>query len=442
MYLEVNVMFRKITSELLKWKNSKYRKPLILQGARQVGKTYIVMEFAKKYYDNVVYINFEDKKTHSIFEESIDPKVLIPKLSSFSKKSITQGRTLMFLDEIQLCPPALTSLKYFNETANDYHIIVAGSLLGVAVNHDTYSFPVGKVDRFTLYPMDFEEFLIATHNPDFELDFTEKIKNCFETNTPMDSFFHNELLEKYRQYLVIGGLPECVAKYIETENFELIRTIQNKILDDYLNDMSKYNSKNEIQKTRLTYNSVTAQLSKKNTRFQYKLVKSGGRASELENAIEWLVLSGIVSRVYGLDTVKKPLEGYKNIDSFKIFISDVGLLCAKYNIIANDILFNSDALNDFKGGMTENYVCNQLVNNGHISYTWQSEGIAEMDFVIQKNDGTIIPIEVKSADNTKAKSLGIYVQKFKPEYSIKVSTNNFGFENNIKTIPLYAAFCI
>jgi predicted AAA+ superfamily ATPase len=435
-------MLRKITAELLAWKNSKYRKPLILQGARQVGKTYSILEFGRENYDNIVYINFEDKKTRNMFEESIDPKVLIPKLSGFSKKSITKGRTLIFFDEIQLCPPALTSLKYFNEFANDYHVIVAGSLLGVAVNHETYSFPVGKVDRITLYPMNFEEFLIATHNPEYEPDYIEQIKHCFDTNTPMDSYFHNVLLEKYRQYLVVGGLPECVSKYIETENFELIRTIQEKILNDYLDDMSKYNSKTEIQKTRLTYNSITVQLAKKNTRFQYKLVKSGGRASELENAIEWLVLAGVVSRVYGLDTVKKPLEGYKNIDSFKIFISDVGLLCAKYNILANDVLYGVGSMNDFKGGMTENYICNQLVNNGHICYTWQSEGVAEMDFVIQQRDGKLVPIEVKSADNSKAKSLGVYVQQFKPVYAIKVSTNNFGFENNIKTIPLYAAFCI
>jgi len=435
-------VYRKITNELVKWKKSEYRKPLILQGARQVGKTYILMEFAKEHYDNIIYINFENENARKPFEESIEPQVLIPKLSGISKKSITKGRTLIFLDEIQLCPPALTSLKYFNEFANDYHVIVAGSLLGVAVNHETYSFPVGKVNMMTLYPMDFEEFLIATHNPEFEPKFVEKIRNCFDTNKPMESVYHSILLEKYRQYLVVGGLPECVAKYIETQNYELIRATQNEILTSYLNDMSKYNSKNEIQKTRLTYNSITTQLAKKNTRFQYKLVKSGGRASELENAIEWLVLSGVVSRVYGLDTIKKPLEGYKNIDSFKIFISDVGLLCAKYNILANDVLYSADTLSDFKGGMTENYVCNQLVSIGHICYTWQSEGVAEIDYVIQARDGSIIPIEVKSADNSKAKSLGVYMQKFKPEYAVKVSTNNFGFENNIKTIPLYAVFCL
>ncbi|MDR0491722.1 MAG: ATP-binding protein [Oscillospiraceae bacterium] len=431
-------MLRKITAELLEWRNSKYRQPLILQGARQVGKTYVVLEFAREQYDNVAYINFEfDKEAKAIFENTLDPKEVIPRIEIFTKQTISKGRTLIFLDEIQLCPPALTALKYFDEFAPEYHIIVAGSLLGVAVSREEYSFPVGKINRLTLFPMDFEEFLIAMGRSEL----VDRIKGCFETNTPMDTVYHNMLLEQYRQYLVVGGMPDCVAKFIETNDYTLIRATQKLILDAYLDDMSKYNYKNEIKKTRLTYNSVTVQLSKKNTRFQYKLIKSGGRAAEFENAIEWLVLSGIVTRVNVLDTIKKPLDNYKNIDSFKIFVSDVGLLCAKNNVLANDILYASDELNDFKGGLTENYICSQLVGRGHTCYTWHSEGEAEMDFVIQR-DGRLIPIEVKSAENRKAKSLKVYIQKYKPEYVIKVSTNNFGFENGIKTIPLYAAFCI
>jgi len=431
-------MFRKISAELLAWKDSKYRQPLIILGARQVGKTYTVLEFARKQYDNVAYINFEfDKDAKAIFENSLDPKEVIPKMEVFTKQTITKGRSLIFLDEIQLCPPALTSLKYFDEFAQEYHIIGAGSLLGVAVSREEFSFPVGKVARLTLFPLDFEEFLIAMGKSGF----VERIKECFATNTPMDTTYHNMLLEQYRQYLVAGGMPDCVVKYAETKDWILIRATQKLILEGYLDDMSKYNTKDEIKKTRLTYNSITAQLSKMNTRFQYKLVKPGGRAREFENAIEWLVLSGIVSRVYALETIKKPLENYKNIDSFKIFGSDVGLLCAKSNVLANDILYNSSDLNDFRGALTENYVCSQLICRGHICYTWHSEGEAEMDFVIQ-HEGNLIPIEVKSADNSKAKSLKVYTQKFKPDYAIKVSTNNFGFTNNIKTIPLYAVFCI
>ncbi|MDR3294763.1 MAG: AAA family ATPase, partial [Clostridiales Family XIII bacterium] len=316
-------MFRKITAELEAWRESPYRKPLILQGARQVGKTYIVLEFARNHYDNVVSVNFErEPDARKIFEAGIDPEKLIPRLAQNKKQSITKGRTLIFLDEIQACPPALTSLKYFHESANDYHVIAAGSLLGVAASHGKYTFPVGKVNTKTLYPMDFEEFLIAAG----EQELTVKIKECFENNAAMDSWIHRELLDRYRTYLVVGGMPSCVALFHDTHDFILIREIQSGILADYLNDMSKYNTGNEIKKTRLAYSCLSAQLSKKNTRFQYKLVKKGGRASEFENAIERLVLSGIVSRVYNVDAAKKPLEEYKNIDSFKIFFSDVGLL--------------------------------------------------------------------------------------------------------------------
>jgi predicted AAA+ superfamily ATPase len=316
-------------------------------------------------------------------------------------------------------------------------VIAAGSLLGVAVSREEHSFPVGKVNRLILYPMNFEEFLVAMG----QSDHVERIINCFKADIPLDTVYHNSLMEQYRQYLVVGGMPDCVAKFIETGDYTLIRATQKLILEDYLDDMSKYNNQNEIKKTRLTYNSITAQISKKNTRFQYKLIKSGGRAAEFENAIEWLVLSGIVTRVYALETVKKPLDNYKNIDSFKIFVSDVGLLCAKNNVLANDILYNASDLYDFKSGMTENYVCSQLTCRGHDCYTWYSDGEAEMDFVIQR-EGKIIPVEVKSAENSKAKSLNTYIKKFKPEYAIKVSSNNFGFDNGIKTIPLYATFCI
>jgi predicted AAA+ superfamily ATPase len=236
-------------------------------------------------------------------------------------------------------------------------------------------------------------------------------------------------------------MPDCVDKYLETKDFILVRHLQDMILASYLNDMSKYNNQNEIKKTRLVYDNLTVQLSKKNTRFQYKLVKSGARAAEFENAIEWLVLSGIVTRIHRVVNPKKPLEDNRDIDSFKAYVSDVGLLCAKKDIIANDVLFLSEELDDFKGGMFENYVCIQLAANGFKSFYWMSERGAEVDFLIQR-DGKIIPIEVKSADNTRAKSLGIYMDTHKPAYAMKLSTKNFGYEDGKKTIPLYASFCI
>ena len=431
-------MYRKIMSFLESWKESPHRKPLILQGARQVGKTYSVLEFGRTHYENVAYFNFEtNPKLKETFDENISPDYLIPVLSRIAGQTIVREKTLIVFDEIQLCERALTSLKYFCENAPDFHVIVAGSLLGVAVNRAKFSFPVGKVDIKTLYPMDMEEFLLALG----EDDLVEQIKVSFATNKPLPSAMHEAAMQFYRQYLVVGGMPECVQLFAQTKDYILIRHTQDTILTSYLNDMSKYNNLNEIKKTRLTYDNITVQLSKKNTRFQYKLIKKGGRASEFENAIEWLCLSGIVSQVYKVDQIKKPLENYRDIDAFKIYVSDLGLLCAKKDLLADDVLYMVDDLDDFKGGMTENYVNVQLTINGYKTYYWQSERGAEIDFVIQR-EGHLIPIEVKSADNTKAKSLKMYMDTYQPEYAIKLSAKNFGFEDRKKTVPLYAAFCI
>jgi len=431
-------MYRKIMQYLKEWKKSPHRKPLILQGARQVGKTYSVLEFGRTEYENVAYFNFETNPTlNKTFDESISPNYLIPILSHISGQTIVKEKTLIVFDEVQLCERALTSLKYFCEDEPNYHIIVAGSLLGVAVNRARFSFPVGKVDIKTLYPMDMEEFMLACG----EKSLVELIKRSFESDTPLPSALHDCAMRLYREYLVVGGMPECVMQFVNTKDYILVRHIQETILASYLNDMSKYNNLNEIKKTRLAYDNITVQLSKKNTRFQYKLIKKGGRASEFENAIEWLCLSGIVSQVYKVEQVKKPLENYRDIDAFKIYVSDLGLLCAKKDLTASDILYMIEELNDFKGGMTENYVHMQLTANGYNTYYWESERGAEIDFVIQR-EGRIIPIEVKLADNTKAKSLKIYMDTFKPAYAIKLSSKNFGFESGKKTVPLYAAFCI
>ncbi|MDO4677851.1 MAG: ATP-binding protein [Blautia sp.] len=431
-------MYRKIMSYLKEWKENEHRKPLILQGARQVGKTYSILEFGRTCYENVAYFNFEtNPKLNETFEENISPDYLIPILSHIAGQTIVKEKTLIVFDEVQLCEWALTSLKYFCEDAPDYHIIVAGSLLGVAVNRAKFSFPVGKVDMKTLYPMDMEEFLVACG----ESVLVEQIKKCFAEDKPLPSALHDAAMQLYRQYLIIGGMPECVMQFIETKDYILVRHTQDTILASYLNDMSKYNNVNEIKKTRLAYDNITVQLSKKNTRFQYKLIKKGGRASEFENAIEWLCLSGIVSQVYKVEQIRKPLENYRDIDAFKIYVSDMGLLCAKKDLAPNDILYMVEELDDFKGGMAENYVDVQLTINGYKTYYWQSERGAEIDFVIQRN-GQLIPIEVKSADNTRAKSLKVYMDTYKPAYAIKLSAKNFGLEDNKKIVPLYAAFCI
>ncbi len=431
-------MYRKITHFLETWKVSSHRKPLLLQGARQVGKTWSVLEFGRTHYENVAYFNFEtNPKLNDTFAESLDPAYLIPLLSHIAGQTIVREKTLIVFDEIQLCERALTSLKYFCEDAPDYHIIEAGSLLGVAVNRAKFSFPVGKVDMKTLYPMDLEEFMVALG----EDDLVKNIRSCYQKDTPMPAALHDKAMGLYRQYLVVGGMPECVKQFAETRDHVLIRHTQDTILASYLNDMSKYNNLNEIKKTRLVYDNITVQLSKKNTRFQYKLIKKGGRASEFENAIEWLALSGIVSQVYRVEQVKKPLENYRDIDAFKIYVSDLGLLCAKKDLAPDDVLYMVEELDDFKGGMVENYVNVQLTINGYKTYYWQSERGAEVDFVIQR-EGKLIPVEVKSADNTRAKSLKVYMETYKPAYAIKLSAKNFGFEDDKKTVPLYAAFCI
>jgi len=420
------------------WKENGHRKPLILQGARQVGKTYSILEFGRIHYENVAYFNFEtNPKLNQTFEENISPDYLIPILSHIAGQTIVREKTLIVFDEVQLCERALTSLKYFCEDAPGYHIIAAGSLLGVAVNRAEFSFPVGKVDLKTLYPMDLEEFMLAMGGDAL----VQQIKKCFVDDTPMPSALHDAAMQFYRQYLIVGGMPECAALFAETKDYILVRHTQDTILASYLNDMSKYNNLNEIKKTRLTYDTITVQLSKKNTRFQYKLIKKGGRASEFENAIEWLCLSGIVSQVYKVDQIQKPLENYRDIDTFKIYMSDLGLLCAKKDLAANDILYMVEELNDFKGGMAENYVNVQLAINGYHTYYWESGRGAEIDFVIQR-DGRLIPIKVKSADNTRAKSLKVYMETYRPDYAIKLSSRNFGFEDGKKTVPLYAAFCI
>ncbi len=433
-------MYRKIFDFLNNWKKDKYRKPLIIQGARQVGKTYAVLEFGKENYDNVVYFNFQtNEKLADTFAENITPSYLIPVLSHISGQTITKGRTLIVFDEVQLCERALTSLKYFCEEAPEYHVIAAGSLLGVAVNREKYAFPVGKVDRYTMFPMDLEEFFLAMGQEEL----VGRIRFCYENNTPMPSALHDIGMNFYKQYLVIGGMPEAVARFIDTKDFVQIRHVLETIGMDYLDDMSKYQENaSEIKKTRLTYGTIAVQLSKKNTRFQYKLIKKGGRAAEFENSIEWLSAANLIHRIYRVEQIEKPLENYRDIDDFKIYISDTGLLCAQKEISAEDVFYMETELENFKGGMTENFVHIQLVRSGLKPYFWRNEkGTKEVDFIVTIG-GKIIPIEVKSGDNVKSDSLNDYIRLFGPTWSIRISEKNFGFENNIKSIPLYATFCI
>ena len=362
-----------------------------------------------------------------------------PLLSRISGQTITRGNTLIVFDEIQLCERAVTSLKYFCEEAPEYHIIAAGSLLGIAVNREKFAFPVGKVDRYTMYPMDMEEFMLAMG----EANLVRQIIACCQKNEPMPAALHATALRLYRQHLVTGGMPEAVARFIDTQDYMQVRHVQETIQMDYLDDMSKYQeSSNEIKKTRLAYETIAVQLSKKNTRFQYKIIKTGARAAEFENAIEWLVSAGLIARLYRAEQIMKPLENYKDIDDFKVFLSDTGLLCAQKGLRAEDALYMEEELADFKGGMTENYVNTQLACSGFKPYFWRNDkGTREVDFIISIG-GKLIPVEVKSSEHVTSASLNEYIRLFNPAYAIRISEKNFGMENNIKAIPLYAVFCV
>lgn len=430
-------MERKIKNKLIDWKQSDDRKPLILQGARQVGKTYSVLSFGKECYKSCVYFNFEsNSELAKIFERDLEPERIIMELSAKSGQNILKHDTLIFFDEIQACERALSSLKYFNENANDYHIIAAGSLLGVAVNRNNYSFPVGKVDFMNMYPLDFEEFLMALGQEKL----MEAIKECYHTSTPFS--LHDTAMMYYRTYLLTGGMPSVVMKYIEKKDFDFVKAEQKNLNDAYIADMAKYATPHETTKIMAAFESIPAQLAKENKKFQYKVIKSGAKANQYETPLDWLKSSGMIIKCNKVTEGNLPLAAYKEPSSFKIYLSDVGLLTSKFDIPANIILSGNANFDRFKGALTENYAAQALVTNGHTIYYWESNGKAELDFVMQDEQGNIIPIEVKSGEHTKSKSLGVFTSRYQCDYAIRISGKNFGFENYIKSVPLYAVCLI
>lgn len=430
-------MKRLIEKQLLNWKNSVNRKPLLVYGARQVGKTYSIVNFGKTNYTNIVYFNFEGNSSLSdIFSKDLDPVRIISALEALAGQKIIKNSTLIIFDEIQECERALTSLKYFYEDAPEYHIIAAGSLLGLAINRGKFSFPVGKVNIITMYPLNFEEFLMAFDR----FDLIELVTDSFNKNSPLDEPLHDLLLQYYHKYLAIGGMPAVVNAYLNTNDYDYVRIAQNEIQSNYYGDMTKYTDVKESNKIIATYRSIPSQLSKDNHKFQYSIIGSGARARDYESAIEWLKTAGIV---YNCNKVREgyyPVKMYEDFTSYKIYMSDVGLLACSLDMTIPSILSDNISSNT-KGAVAENYVMQQLVSIGLTPYYWESNGKAEVDFVIQL-DSLAIPVECKYADNVQAKSLKSYNQKYAPQYAIRVSSKNFGFENNIKSIPLYALFCL
>lgn len=431
-------MKRMIEKDLIDWKNNLAKKPLMVFGARQVGKTHSVLAFGKENYADTLYLNFENNEPlKSIFEKDLDTNRILIALSALSGKKIIAGQTLIFFDEIQAAPKAITSLKYFCENNPQYDIIAAGSLLGVAVNRESLSFPVGKIDSLTMYPMNFKEFLWATENETL----ATVIEDAYDNDLPLIEVLHNKAMELYKIYLLVGGMPECVAEYIEKKDFDFVRVKQNRIFSDYASDMTKYSTKIEAIRHEATYNSAPAQLAKENRKFQYKLIGSGARARQYEDSIDWLTKAGIVLKCEKANEGKVPIEFYKDKVCFKIYMSDVGLLSAKMTLpvvtVLSDINFGGEA----KGAIAENYVAQQLAANKLNLYYWTSANTAEVDFVIQLKEYAI-PVECKANDNVRSRSLRVYTDKYTPPYAIRISSKNFGFENGIKSVPLYAVFCI
>lgn len=434
-------MKRKIYDKLLEWKNTTNNKPLMVLGARQVGKTYIIKEFCKENFENFIEINLFKRKDivdmYKSMRNSDDKYKILKTLINFD---LENENTVLFIDEIQESEELISELKYFCEEHNNLKIICAGSLLGVKLKRSHFSFPVGKVWMINMYPMDFEEFLISFD----ENLLLEEIKNHYKTNTPMVDALHQKALDYYRLYLVTGGMPESV-KYMVNINKDIIKydsNILNTIIESYFNDMNKYVENNtESLRIREMYKSIPSQLANKSNKFQYSKIENNARKREYENVLNWLISSNMILQAFCLSKPGIPPKLYEQEDIFKLYINDVGILNNLLEIKYADILM--DNLSENKGIISENYVATSLVTKGYKLYYWSSDYEAEVDFVIYTDDG-LIPIEVKYGDNTQSKSLNTYIEKYNPKYSIKISTKNFGYnsEKKIKTVPLYAIFLI
>jgi len=417
--------------ELEKWKNSEKRKPLLIKGVRQCGKTWLLKEFGNTFYEDVAYFNFEGNDALSnLFENDLDISRIIIELGVLRRKTITPEKTLIILDEIQFCNRALTSLKYFCEDSPEYHVICAGSLLGVALSKPL-SFPVGKVDLQTLYPMDFHEFLLA--NKEEELcDYLNTIK----ATEKISKIFSNKLESYLRNYYITGGMPEVVSIWLSTNDVEQVEIVLKKILDSYELDFAKHAPVNDFPKLSAIWRSIPQQLSKESNKFIFSQVKKGWRGRDLEDALGWLISAGLVYKVTKIERPFIPLSAYADQAHFKLYLSDIGLLRKMANVTPDFILNKSELFKDFKGAMAENFVlCELIRQNSYEQYYWKSDNIAEVDFVIEHNMN-IIPIEVKAEHNSKSKSLAVYRSKYNPAISVKTSMSSLSY-GEIRQIPLY-----
>ena len=435
-------MKRKIYNELLNWKNNTNNiKPLMLLGVRQTGKTYIIDKFCKENYEHYLYVNlFQDDNILDLYNSSLTSNEKYMQLKVLLNFDIEKENTVLFIDEIQESEKLISELKYFCEEHNNVRIICAGSLLGVKLKRSKSSFPVGKVKMIKMYPMDFEEFLIAM-NEELLIDL---IKDCYNKNKHMSNSVHEKAMNLYRMYLITGGMPESVKNMADVKGdyIKYDKTILSNILESYFNDMNKYvTNESESLKINRVYNSLPSQLSNLSNKFQFSKVYKDAKSRDYATSIDWLEASNMVLKSKLVKIPEIPLEGFVDEDTFKLYLSDIGILNNILKISMQDILRDNISL--YKGVIAENYVANQLVCNNFNLYYWQNDNSAEIDFLLYTDDG-IIPVEVKAGDSTRSKSLNVYNDKYKPLYSIRISSKDFGYDNvkKIKSIPLYAVFCI
>ena len=417
--------------ELIKWKENKGRKPLILRGARQVGKTYILKEFGKENYQNIAYFNFDnDEELKNIFLHTKDPKRIIEQLVLVSEERIEPDKTLIIFDEVQECPNALNSLKYFNEDANEYHIIAAGSLLGIRLSHT--SFPVGKVEFLDMYPMTFTEFLKADGSENL-VQYMESIKG-FENILEV---FWSRLEEKLKTYFIIGGMPEAVNSWVFKKDITEVNKIQKNILEAYEEDFSKHTTATEANRISIIWNSIPSQLAKNNKKFLYQVAKEGARAREYEGAVNWLNDANLIYKIYNITKPSMPLIAYNDLSSFKIYLNDIGLLKSMTNLSSRVIIEGNRIFEEFKGALTENYVLQMLISSGIIKPNYFIfDNKYEIDYLIQY-ENEIIPIEVKSSENISSVSFKNYNEKFKPKIRVRFSMKNLQKDDNLINIPLF-----
>ena len=438
----VILMKRKIYNELLKWKNNDYNvKPLMVLGARQAGKTYVIDEFCKKEYANYVYINlFENDKIVDLYNSDLNSDEKFMRLKLYLNTDLEQDNTILFIDEIQQSEKIVSELKYFCEKHNKMRIICAGSLLGVKLKRSMLSFPVGKVKMIHLYPMDFEEFLMAM---DEEM-LIDMIKNCYINNKAMGDLIHEKALNLYKAYLITGGMPESVQSMVNAklDYIKYDTSILSDILNAYVQDMNKY-VKNESETLKISriYHSLPSQLANNSRKFQFSLIDKNAKSRDYKSPLDWLEASNLVLRCACVKNPEIPLGGFVDEDTYKLYLSDVGILNNLIKLKPEDIL--SDNMSLYKGIIAENYVANQLVAIGHDLYYWKNNNDGEVDFLLYTSNG-IIPLEVKAGDSTQSKSLKVYNEKYHPKYLIRISTKDFGYDpkTKIKSIPLYAVFCL